>query len=622
MTGRRASLVCGGAALVLVLVVALASAAAARPGAVGQPRASAGAAQDTCGLPTTRPLWIDYAEASVKPDVRAVLTRPSVIVASSGTAVPAAFRKAGVATVYFDLKLPKAVGEPTDPVDPATVPAAAAALLKQAQASTACATPWIALNELLGSATPAPWSPATAQYRANVLTLVQQLAAGGAHPVVLVHGDPSVAGAAADWWRSVARSADLVYEAYYDATRVIKMGPLMGTRRIRMGMRNVVALYEGIGIPAARIGFMLGFHSTQTPGIAGRQGLQPREAWFRVVKWETLAARQVAADEKLSSIWSWGWGTFGPETADPDKAAAACTYLWARNPALCDAPGMIGSDFNTSLAEGPVVLPATTACTFAGGRISQAAVAELTQLAGDPQLALTALFDRAILPKAARVSVAAVLAAEQAAIKHSFKGNRQAYLNALARRHATLDVARAVIADELRRQALATSLARSGSQETVLSTLATRGASVLQTAICQRDLLPGTGNFPASDDRQAGIAQLAQRLPFLFSDHKAPAVPAPPVATAAAKNAVTLTWTAGAEPDLAGYDVLRSLDATLFTKLNTVLLSATSFTDTTLPQGATATYKIRAADTSGNRSADSAVATITTPTPTQSTTSP
>jgi hypothetical protein len=618
MAGRRAFLLCIGAALVLTV----ASAAAPRPGAAGSPRASAGAVQDPCGLPATRPLWIDYAEASVKPDVRAVLTRPSVIVASSGTAVPAAFRKAGVATVYFDLKLPKAVGEPTDPADPATVPTAAAALLKQAQASTACPTPWIALNELLGSATPAPWAPATAQYRANVLTLVQQLAAGGAHPVVLVHGDPSVAGAAADWWRTVARSADLVYEAYYDATRIVKMGPLMGTRRIRMGMRNVVALYEGVGIPAARIGFMLGFHSTQTPGIAGRQGLQPSEAWFRVVKWETLAARQVAADEKLSSIWSWGWGTFGPETADPDKAAAACTYLWARNPALCDAPRMVGSGFNASRAEGPIVLPATTACTFAGGRISQAAVAELAPLAGDPQLALTALFDRAILPKAARVSNAAVLAAEQAAIKHSFKGNRQAYLNALVQRHATVALARAVIADELRRQALARSLAGSGSQQTVLSTLAARGAGVLQTAICQRDVLPGTGNFPASDDRQAGVAQLAQRLPFLFSDHKAPAVPARPVATATAKNAVTLTWTAGAEPDLAGYDVLRSLGGSPFTKLNAALLSATSFTDTTLPAGATGTYRLRAVDTSGNRSATSPVATFAAAAPPATTTAP
>jgi len=39
-----------------------------------------------------------------------------------------------------------------------TMPAVADALYAKAAASTACATPWIALNELFGSALPTPWS--------------------------------------------------------------------------------------------------------------------------------------------------------------------------------------------------------------------------------------------------------------------------------------------------------------------------------------------------------------------------------------------------------------------------------------------------------------------------------
>ncbi len=285
-----------------------------------------------CGLPASQPLWIDYGEGSVKPDTRAVFARPGVVVASSGTAVPAAFRKAGAATMYFELHLPRLVGEPVDPADASTVVAAAGALYDRAVASTACATPWIALNELLGSNLPAPWSASNAVYRANVLALVQELAARGAHPALLVHGDPTVAGDTAAWWRAVAQSGTIVYEAYYDASKMITLGSLIGNRRMRLGIRFVVNMFAGAGVPRSQLGFMLGFHSAQTPGIAGRQGLEPTEAWLRVVKWEALAAHQVAVEEQIPTLWSWGWGTFGPESVDPDKAIAACTWLWARDP--------------------------------------------------------------------------------------------------------------------------------------------------------------------------------------------------------------------------------------------------------------------------------------------------
>ena len=274
----------------------------------------------------------------------------------------------------------------------------------------------------------APWSATTTQYRADVLALVQGLAAGGAHPALLVHGDPTVAGATADWWQQLAKSGDIIYEAYYDAPHIYAMGPVMGNRRMRLGIRNVVTLFEGAGIPAARLGVMLGFHSAQTPGIAGRQGLEPTEAWLRVVKWEALAAQQVATEEHLTSIWSWGWGTFGPESVDEDKAAAACAYLWTHDPALCDAPAVAGVAFNVSKVEGQIVVPKGAVCTFAGGRIWQAGVTRLAALTGDRQVALTALFARAALSRAVPVPQQKILAAERAVIARSFHGNRQAYV--------------------------------------------------------------------------------------------------------------------------------------------------------------------------------------------------
>ena len=392
----------------------------------------------------------------MRADTRAVLAHPGVVVATSGTAVPAEFRKSGAATMYWVLHLDRLVGEPADPADPATIPATVAKLLDQAKTSSACDTPWIALNELLGSGAVAPWSATTTQYRANVLALVQGLAAGGAHPALLVHGDPTVAGATAEWWQQLAKSGDIIYEAYYDASRIYPMGPVMGNRRMRMGIRNVVTLFESADIPAARLGVMLGFHSAQTPGIAGRQGLQPKAAWLRVVKWEALAARQVATEEHLTSIWSWGWGTFGPESVDADKAAAACTYLWAHDPSLCDAPAGAGVTFNTSKVEGQIVVPKGAFCTFAGGHH----LAGGREAAGAADRRSAGRADRLVRPCRHVAGGAGGPAADPRGRAgrdqaRSFHGDRQKYLAALERRHATLETARGVIGDELRRRALA-----------------------------------------------------------------------------------------------------------------------------------------------------------------------
>ena len=568
--------------------------------------------RDACGVPVGSLAWIDYGEGSVKPDVRAVLAKPGVIVSTSGSAIPVEFRKKGVATTYWVLHLDRLIGDPADPADPASIPDVAAKLLADATTSAACATPWIALNEMLGSGAKAPWSPTTTLYRADLLALVQQLAAGGAHPAVLVHGDPTVDSGTAAWWRQLAASASIIYEAYYDAPHIYAMGPLMGNRRMRLGMDNVVALYASAGIQPQRLGVMLGFHSAQTPGIAGRQGLVPLEAWARVVKWEALAARQVAQQQHLSSVWSWGWGTFGPESVDPDKAAAACAYLWARDPTLCDAPGTIGPEFNTSIAEGQIVLPAGAACTFAGGgRVWQAEVNRLAPLTGGSQDALTALFARAALSRVANVTSKQVLAFEQTVIRRSFGGSVKAYVKALAQRHATVASARGVIGDELRRRAIASMLAKTDTTQTTFAATIAQESQLADTAICAKDVLPGSGNFPASDARDIGVVPLPARLPFLFKDKTPPAAPSPPTAVSGTKG-VALTWTSGSEPDLAGYEVYQSLAGGAYTKLSSALVPRLDFVAPIVPAGQTATYVVRAVDTSGNRSAASPVATVTT----------
>jgi hypothetical protein len=527
------------------------------------------------------------------------------VVASTGVPLPAQFRSRGAATMYFVLNLPNLVGEPATPDDPSLIQARADALYESAVASTACASPWIALNELLGPAVPTPWTPTTAQYRANILALMQRLSQRGARPALLVHGDPNVAGAAAAWWVSIASAGTIVYEAYYDARNISRLGPLIGNRRVRLGMRSIVRRFAGIGVPRNKLGFMLGFQVA--PGAAGREGLQPREEWFRVVKWEALAAQQVAREEGIPTVWSWGWGNFGPASVDPDKPAAACVYLWTRDPALCDGPAAAGAAFNVSRTEGQIVLPARVHCVFPGGTVREGVVRAIQRLTRDRHQAVTAAFARAVLERQARVTTAELLRAEAVLVARAFGGSRAAYVRALARRGANLAIARGVLADELRRPKLARLARRAGVAPLEWASRLTAAAA--NGATCARDDLPGYGDFPRANELDVDVVPLAARLPFLRADRRPPAPPQGVVVTRepGTAGAYVVDWADGLEPDLAGYRVFRSLTpGGPFTLITRTAVVRSTLRDANVPAGATPFYIVRAFDSSANRSRDSA----------------
>jgi hypothetical protein len=582
----------------LKLIPLVALALALLTAVLGQPPAQSAPATHDCGLPDETPLWIEYGAGNVPPEVRAVFARPGVAVMAVGSAIPRDYRAKGAATTYFVNSLAALVGEPTTPADPATMRSEADELYDRAVESTACATPWIALNELFGSNLPTPWSAPNAQYRANVLALVQRLTERGARPALLVHGDPNVAGDAAAWWKSVGGSAAIVYESYYNASNISRLGPVIGNRRVRLGMRSLVRRFAGAGVPVNRLGFMLGFQVG--PGAGGREGLQPREEWFRIVKWEALAARQVALDHGSTTIWSWGWGVSGPQAVDPDKPAAACVYLWTRNPLLCDGPAVAGPAFNTSLEEGQIVLPAGVHCGFAGGTVTSGAVAELNRLTRDLHTSVTALFARAVLRSRVPVQQAQILRAERQVIAKAFRSSRTAYLRALKRRRATVAIARGILADSLRRAGIAPMLAAQSSPQTVLGWIADQTSPAADTATCLRDQLPGYGDFPRVNTLDVDSVPLPAMLPFLLRDRTAPA--APPAPTSARDGtAVVLDWNDGREPDLAGFDVYRATTAGgPYTKVTRVPLVRSTYR--TAPSEATATrfYVVRAVDTSRN----------------------
>jgi len=423
--------------VLLAWVVACVAVPSGRPDAAG------------CGLPATSPLWVDYAghDAPITP-------KPGMVLAvSSGTTVPEQMRQAGAATIFFDLHLNDRIGTPSAPADPSTIKSKAAKEFAFAQQVTGCATPLIAENELFGAQTPTPWSATNAQYRANVLSLVQALDALGATVGITIANPPYTGGDAAEWWRQAAQAAILIRQVYFTAPGpkgLYAMGPVLASRAMRRGMRGLVAHFAQIGIPASRVALELQFQSA--PGQGGRQGLEPKNAWLEIVKLEALAARQVAAETHIEGIWSWGWPAFSAAGADPDKPAAACVYLWTRDQSLCDGPALAGPGFDTSLTEGQIILPAGVRCSLGTQTIRKADVGRAAALTGDLDSAASAMLERAVLRAAEPIDPATVLSAERAIVRDRFGGSVPAYRAALLAAHVTLADARAIIADRLGRE--------------------------------------------------------------------------------------------------------------------------------------------------------------------------
>jgi hypothetical protein len=431
-------------------------AAAALALTVGGPGAGAKALQANCILPSKTPVWIDFADGSV-PFWR-LFAKRGVVAAAANLIYPPKLREAGARTVYFDLHLKQRVGIPSAPADPSAIVARANKFYDYAAKSMDCSNPVIAENELFGAWLATPWSETNARYRANVLLFLQTLRARGAQPWLLVNSAPYTAGEAGDWWRAVAQVAGFVREVYFPAPLIYQRGPVFGSRTLRQAFRNGILDFTKIGIPVSKLGIYLGFQTTK--GTGGREGLAA-QAWYRTVKWQVLAARYVAREMGFHSIWSWGWAqwTTTPGEADPQKRIAACVYLWTRNPQLCNAPAAAGKGFDRSKSEGQPILSGSVRCRFAGAPpVRWSMINPVARLTGDPELAFTAAFARALEERAVRVGSREILAAERSVISSRFGGSSGAYRTAIAAAHTNIAVARAVIGDQLRRARIAARL--------------------------------------------------------------------------------------------------------------------------------------------------------------------
>ena len=411
------------------------------------PRASAPAPYaGVCGLPATQPIWFEFGQTYLEP----IFGQAGVAVGASTGDWPAHMRSLGAATVYFDLNLRNRVGTTTKPTETSTMPDRAKRLYDFASQQTGCSTPVVDFNELAGPGLVTPWSDTNAQYRANVLSLLQNIASLGAKPVLLVPAAIYADGDALNWWMQVSQVAELVREIYVPATATWKQGVVLGNRTLREKYRAAIDNITSVGIPANKVGIMVSFGTTK--GQGGRNGLEPVSAWYQVAKWQALAARQVAAETGIASVWSWGWGRWSVGEQDPDKGRAACVWLWARSPALCDAPRQLGPGFDTSTRDGQLgVIPASAQCLIGRRTITNAQIAQLQAVTDDRETAYSALFERFVESDQTPIPTKSVLDAEKAVIRQSFGGSRAAYVAALRDAHANVSVARGVLGDELRR---------------------------------------------------------------------------------------------------------------------------------------------------------------------------
>ena len=459
---------------------------------VGGRGAPAQGLQANCNVMTGSPTWLDFADGSVP--FWDLFAKPGVTAMASNFIYPPKLRAAGARTVYFDLYLNRRVGTTSKPADPATIVAKANTFYEYAAKAMDCSNPVIAENELFGSWLAVPWSASNAQYRANVLLFLQTLRARGAQPWLLVNAKPYTAGTAGDWWRQVADVAGIVREVYFPAPLIWRRGPLYGNRTLRQSFRNGILDFTKIGIPVSKLGLFLGFQTTK--GTGGREGLAAK-SWFQTVKWQALAARYVAREMKISSLWSWGWAewTTTPGEHDPDKPKAACVYLWTRNPRLCNGPAAAGKGFNRSRTDGQLILAPGLRCRIGDAAVRWSAINPILKLTGDPELAFSNAFARAVEQRAAHVTYNDILAAERSIVAARFGGSRAAYKAAIADARTNLSVARGIIGDELRRARIQSKFRVGGPSSSQIADYHDNFGDVQARLVQAKDAMPWLGGL-------------------------------------------------------------------------------------------------------------------------------
>src|SRR4029079_5177844 len=126
---------------------------------------------------------------------RSLFFGPGLVASLAHDAPAADARRSRTPLALWPMSLSRSVGTPARPASPGSIPSAVTRIWNDAVRVTSCSTPVIALNELFGAQRVTRWRARTAQYRANVLALVQGLAARGGQPQLLISQAGATSGA-------------------------------------------------------------------------------------------------------------------------------------------------------------------------------------------------------------------------------------------------------------------------------------------------------------------------------------------------------------------------------------------------------------------------------------------
>ena len=297
------------------------------------------------------------------------------------------------------------------------------------------------MNELFGAATPTPWTPTTARYRANVLEWARLLAAtrrqaGAARLERAVHERRSRAVVARPGRRGRHRAREVLQRAGRAQGRAGARQPpdadLDAAARPRSSSRSACR--------PRRSALVLAFQTRR--GSGGREGLRARRSLVR--GGEAAGARGEGRSRASSGSRTSGRGAGASSTSRPpirtSSARPACGCGRAIR-SLCDADAL-REPFDRDLRAGQIDLPRASAARSA----TRADHDERDRRARPRDRRRGVGADRAL--RAARASGASAsvgttqtLARERAIVRRRFGGSTRAYRSALARARATLAVA-------------------------------------------------------------------------------------------------------------------------------------------------------------------------------------
>ena len=286
------------------------------------------------------PIWSDYAGFGVRGyPVESVLSRPNVTLAVGTESWAQEYEADGARTVGWHMRLSSLIGPPSRPLTRAAVLRKVPGLVTLARANSTCDPPWLVLNEMLAARVSEPLTRAQLRYRDNLHVLSRELRQRGVRPIVLLPRVPLTKTRYPGYWRRLSWKADLVFEAYAFRSKIaINRGEIGGRRYLRTTWADSLRRLRPFVVRPSRMGIMIPFWSRHP--VSGRVGLSDAR-WFRLTRMKVRAAKDVAASQRLGTVFSWGWGT-NPASGerDPDKPKTACVYLNERSAALCDPTAM------------------------------------------------------------------------------------------------------------------------------------------------------------------------------------------------------------------------------------------------------------------------------------------